>query len=105
MAPGCTRTRVESWARVSAAAPTSDAPASGAPRAERSRRRPDLPPRLGVLAEVALVPVLVSYAAVVVLAALITAAAAGTTPGGQPGLAQALGSGIPLWLAWRKNNP
>jgi hypothetical protein len=52
-----------------------------------------------VLAEVALVPVLVSYAAVVVLAALITASASGTTPGGAPGLAQALGSGIPLWLA------
>jgi hypothetical protein len=52
-----------------------------------------------VLAEVALVPVLVSYAAVVVLAALVTASASGTTPGGDPGLAQALGSGIPLWLA------
>jgi hypothetical protein len=52
-----------------------------------------------VLAEVALVPVLVSYATVVVLAALVTASASGTTPGGEPGLAQALGSGIPLWLA------
>jgi hypothetical protein len=52
-----------------------------------------------VLAEVALVPVVVSYAAVVVLAALVTASASGTTPGGQPGLAQALGSGVPLWLA------
>jgi hypothetical protein len=92
---------VESWVRVSAAAPTSGAPARATPAAYRSRtrRRPDLPPRLGVLAEVALVPVLVSYAAVVVLAALITASASGTTPGGEPGLAQALGSGIPLWLA------
>ena len=93
---------VESWVRVSAAAPTSGAAASATPAAGRSRprrRRPDLPPRLGVLAEVALVPVLVSYAVVVVLAALITASASGTTPGGAPGLAQALGSGIPLWLA------
>jgi hypothetical protein len=93
---------VESWVRVSAAAPTSGAPARATPAAARSRprrRRPDLPPRLGVLAEVALVPVLVSYAAVVVLAALVTASASGTTPGGEPGLAQALGSGIPLWLA------
>ena len=86
---------MESWVRVSAAAPTPAAPAP----ADRPRRRPDLPPRLGVLAEVALVPVLVSYAAVVVLAALVTASASGTTPGGKPGLAQALGSGIPLWLA------
>ncbi len=54
---------------------------------------------MAVLAEVALVPVLVSYAVVVVLAALVTASASGTTPGGAPGLTQALGSGIPLWLA------
>lgn len=46
-----------------------------------------------------MVPVLVSYALVVVLAALITASASGTSPGGEPGLAQALGSGVPLWLA------
>ncbi len=51
-----------------------------------------------MLAEVSLVPVLVSYAAVVVLAALITASSSGTTPGGRPGLAQALGAGVPLWL-------
>ncbi|MEJ2868250.1 DUF6350 family protein [Actinomycetospora sp. OC33-EN08] len=56
-------------------------------------------PRLAVLAEVAFVPVAVSYLAVVVLAALITAAASGTSPGGDPGLAQALGTGVPLWLA------
>ncbi|MCD2189361.1 cell division protein PerM [Actinomycetospora soli] len=56
-------------------------------------------PRLTVLAEVALVPVVVSYLAVVVLAALITAAASGTTPGGDPGLGQALATGVPLWLA------
>ena len=98
MAPGWGRVGVESWVRVSAAAPT---PAAAAPAADRPRprRRPDLPPRLGVLAEVALVPVLVSYAVVVVLAALVTASASGTSPGGEPGLAQALGSGIPLWLA------
>ena len=90
---------MESWVRVSAAAPTSGAPAPAAARSRPRRGRPDPPPRLGVLAEVALVPVLVSYASVVVLAALITASASGTTPGGEPGLAQALGSGIPLWLA------
>ncbi|GAA4851945.1 hypothetical protein GCM10023201_51040 [Actinomycetospora corticicola] len=56
-------------------------------------------PRLAVLAEVALVPVVASYLAVVVLAALITAAASGTTPGGDPGLGQALATGVPLWLA------
>lgn len=104
---------------MSAAAPTSGAPTAGTPASgpstsapgtpaansagPASRRRParrsGLPPRLGVLVEVALVPVLVSYAAVVVLAALITASASGTSPGGEPGLAQALGSGVPLWLA------
>nr|WP_246326355.1 DUF6350 family protein [Actinomycetospora corticicola] len=51
------------------------------------------------MAEVALVPVVASYLAVVVLAALITAAASGTTPGGDPGLGQALATGVPLWLA------
>ncbi|WP_051085807.1 DUF6350 family protein [Actinomycetospora chiangmaiensis] len=56
-------------------------------------------PRLAVLAEVALVPVVAGYLAVVVLAALITAAASGTTPGGDPGLGQALGTGVALWLA------
>jgi hypothetical protein len=91
--------RVESWARVSAAAPTSGVPTPGTTAPSRPRRPRGVPPRLGVLAEVALVPVLVSYAAVVVLAALVTASASGTTPGGQPGLGQALGSGIPLWLA------
>ena len=58
-----------------------------------------MPPRLAVLAEVALVPVVVSYAVLVVLAALIAAVASGATPGGDPGLAQALTTGIPLWLA------
>ncbi|WP_308286239.1 cell division protein PerM [Actinomycetospora endophytica] len=52
-----------------------------------------------MLVQVAVVPVLVTYAAVVVLAALITASASGTSPGGDPGLGQALGSGVPLWLA------
>ncbi|MDL5155540.1 cell division protein PerM [Actinomycetospora termitidis] len=66
---------------------------------EPTPARPAIPPRLAVLAEVAFVPVVVSYLAVVVLAALITAAASGTSPGGTPGLAQALGTGIPLWLA------
>ena len=99
MAAGRARVGMESWVRVSAAAPTSGAPAPAAARSRPRRGRRDLPPRLGVLAEVALVPVLVSYASVVVLAALITASASGTTPGGEPGLAQALGSGIPLWLA------
>ncbi|NMO93838.1 DUF6350 family protein [Actinomycetospora sp. TBRC 11914] len=88
---------------MSAAAPTSGVPAPGTPAPSRpgrgDRRRGGLPPRLGVLAEVALVPVLVSYAVVVVLAALVTASASGTTPGGQPGLGQALGIGVPLWLA------
>ena len=58
-----------------------------------------MPPRLAVLAEVALVPVVVSYVVLVVLAALIAAMASGATPGGDPGLAQALTTGVPLWLA------
>lgn len=58
-----------------------------------------MPPRLAVLAEVALVPVVVSYAVLVVLAALIAAVASGASPGGDPGLAQALTTGVPLWLA------
>ncbi|HEY2226114.1 DUF6350 family protein [Actinomycetospora sp.] len=80
---------------ASASAPAGDGPA---PR-PRPGPRTGLPPRLGVLVEVAVVPVLVSYAVVVVLAALITASASGTSPGGEPGLAQALASGVPLWLA------
>jgi hypothetical protein len=89
--------------RVSAAAPTSGAPTSPTPASPtppaRSARPGGVPPRLGVLVQVAAVPVVVSYAVVVVLAALITASASGTSPGGEPGLAQALGSGVPLWLA------
>jgi hypothetical protein len=80
--------------RVSAPAKDDTAETGEEPAAPASVR-----PRLAVLAEVAVVPVVASYLAVVVLAALITAAASGTTPGGDPGLGQALATGVPLWLA------
>jgi hypothetical protein len=51
-----------------------------------------------VLARVALLPPAVCYAVAVVLAGVVAALASGTTPGGEPGLGQALAVGVPLWL-------
>jgi hypothetical protein len=51
-----------------------------------------------VLARVALLPPVVCYAVAVVLAGVVAALASGTTPGGEPGLGQALAVGVPLWL-------
>lgn len=83
---------MESWVCVSAA------PAE--PAALRSRpARPGRLSRLLVLARVAVLPVAVSYVVVVIVEALIIASASGTSPGGEPGLAQVLGSAVPLWLA------
>lgn len=51
-----------------------------------------------MLARVALLPPAVCYAVAVVLAGVVAALASGTTPGGEPGLGQALAVGVPLWL-------
>jgi hypothetical protein len=59
---------------------------------------PAAPAWLPVLARVALLPPVVCYAVAVVLAGVVAALASGTTPGGEPGLGQALAVGVPLWL-------
>lgn len=73
-------------------------------RKARTRRpapdhRPGTLARVLVLARVALVPAITCYAVGVVLAAVLVALASGTTPGGAPGLDQAVAVGVPLWLA------
>ncbi|PVZ07931.1 DUF6350 family protein [Actinomycetospora cinnamomea] len=77
------------------------------PTSETSRRarRGDTAPApagspawVPVLARVALLPPAVCYAIAVVLAGVVAALASGTTPGGEPGLGQALAVGVPLWL-------
>ncbi|MHC1562330.1 cell division protein PerM [Actinomycetospora sp. C-140] len=89
--------------------PTSDAPRRGRRAAVDGRgdvdpsgttRTPQAttPGWLPVLARVALLPPAICYGVAVVLAGVIAALASGTTPGGEPGLGQALAVGIPLWL-------
>ncbi|MEJ2862222.1 cell division protein PerM [Actinomycetospora flava] len=79
-------------------APTSQSPRRGG-RGTRADVAPPGPPGwLPVLARVALLPPLTLYGVAVVLAGVIAALASGTTPGGEPGLGQALAVGIPLWL-------
>ncbi|GAA4801448.1 hypothetical protein GCM10023200_42880 [Actinomycetospora chlora] len=77
--------------------PTSDPPRRG----RRTRPEPatvTTPGWLPVLARVALLPPALLYGVAVVLAGVVAALASGTTPGGEPGLGQALAVGIPLWL-------
>lgn len=62
-------------------------------------RRPGTTTRVLVLARVALVPATACYAVAVVIAGVVAALASGTTPGGEPGLDQAIAVGVPLWLA------
>ncbi|MEJ2888172.1 cell division protein PerM [Actinomycetospora aeridis] len=82
-------------------APAGQSPRRGGRgRAETSPAspRPGTPGWLPVLARVALLPPLVCYGVAVVLAGVVAALASGTTPGGEPGLGQALAVGVPLWL-------
>lgn len=79
-------------------APTSRSSRRGG-RADRAEGAAGASPAwLPVLARVALLPPLICYGVAVVLAGVIAALASGTTPGGEPGLGQALAVGIPLWL-------
>ncbi|MFC5141176.1 DUF6350 family protein [Actinomycetospora rhizophila] len=81
-------------------APTSQSPRRGGrgSRTATTTTAPAPPGWLPVLARVALLPPLTLYGVAVVLAGVIAALASGTTPGGEPGLGQALAVGIPLWL-------
>jgi hypothetical protein len=87
--------------------PTSDRPrrarraapaAAATPSSSGSPAPSGSPAWLPVLARVALLPPAVCYAVAVVLAGVVAALASGTTPGGEPGLGQALAVGVPLWL-------
>ena len=80
-------------------APTDDPPRRGRrTAAEAPARSTGTPAWLPVLARVALLPPAVCYGVAVVVAGVVAALASGTTPGGEPGLGQALAVGIPLWL-------
>ncbi|WP_133829533.1 DUF6350 family protein [Actinomycetospora succinea] len=82
-------------------APTSQSPRRGGRGTRPATATPAAPGPPGwvpVLARVALLPPLTLYGVAVVLAGVIAALASGTTPGGEPGLGQALAVGIPLWL-------
>ena len=80
-------------------APTHDPPRRGRrAAAEEPARSTGTPAWLPVLARVALLPPAVCYGIAVVVAGVVAALASGTTPGGEPGLGQALAVGIPLWL-------
>jgi len=84
--------------------PTSDRPRRARRAAPAAAATPSSPHPSGspawlpVLARVALLPPAVCYAVAVVLAGVVAALASGTTPGGEPGLGQALAVGVPLWL-------
>ncbi|MDD7966649.1 cell division protein PerM [Actinomycetospora lemnae] len=83
---------------------TSPSPRRGGRRGGRGADTPDgtagrsAPAWVPVLARVALLPPLTCYGIAVVVAGVVAALASGTTPGGEPGLGQALAVGIPLWL-------
>ena len=79
-------------------APTDDPPRRGRRAAAAPARSTGTPAWLPVLARVALLPPAVCYGIAVVVAGVVAALASGTTPGGEPGLGQALAVGIPLWL-------
>jgi hypothetical protein len=80
-------------------APTHDPPRRGRRAAAAApARSTGTPAWLPVLARVALLPPAVCYGIAVVVAGVVAALASGTTPGGEPGLGQALAVGIPLWL-------
>ncbi len=80
---GSARVSAPARPRRPAATPAAPAPAS----------------RVGAFVSVALVPVVVSYAAMVLVTAVVTGVAAGTTPGGEPGPAGSVAAAVPLWLA------
>ncbi|MDD7938624.1 DUF6350 family protein [Actinomycetospora lutea] len=78
--------------------PTSQSPRRGGRGSRTATATAHDPGWVPVLARVALLPPLTLYGVAVVLAGVIAALASGTTPGGEPGLGQALAVGIPLWL-------